>query len=227
MSASKLRRYYRNKLSGFQDWEHRENARNGLIFPQNVSAHLSIDETCLSHGELYTVVTNKETRGKKGTIVAILNGTKSENIIPILQKIPQRLRNKVQEITLDLAGNMGLIAKRCFPNAVQVIDRFHVQQLATEALQEIRIKHRWQAIDDENQAIDQARKNKETFFRKSYPTMTPSNSYLQEADTCFIKVNINGLPSKEKGLLYYLSDIPILKRRTGYPKNSLGYSTPP
>jgi len=135
-----------------------------LIFPQNVSAHLSIDETCLSHGELYTVVTNKEARGKKGTIVAILNGTKSENIIPILQKIPQRLRNKVQEITLDLAGNMGLIAKRCFPNAVQVIDRFHVQQLATEALQEIRIKHRWQAIDDENQAIDQARKNKETYF---------------------------------------------------------------
>ena len=148
ISASKLRRYYRNKLSGFQDWEHREDARNGLIFPQNVSAHLSIDETCLSHGELYTVVTNKEARGKKGTIVAILNGTKSENIIPILQKIPQRLRNKVQEITLDLAGNMGLIAKRCFPNA----------------LQEIRIKHRWQAIDDENQAIEQARKNKETYF---------------------------------------------------------------
>jgi len=73
-----------------------------LFFPQNVSGHLSIDETCLSHGELYTVVTNKEARGKKGTIVAILNGTKSENIIPILQKIPQRLRNKVQEITLDL-----------------------------------------------------------------------------------------------------------------------------
>ncbi|WP_341832129.1 transposase [Sphingobacterium thalpophilum] len=135
-----------------------------MTFPQNVSGHLSIDETCLSHGELYTVVTNKEARGKKGTIVAILNGTKSENIIPILQKIPQRLRNKVQEITLDLAGNMGLIAKRCFPNAVQVIDRFHVQQLANEALQEIRIKHRWQAIDDENQAIDQARKNKETYF---------------------------------------------------------------
>nr|WP_223815361.1 transposase [Sphingobacterium litopenaei] len=125
-----------------------------MIFPQNVSGHLSIDETCLSHGELYTVVTNKEARGKKETIVAILNGTKSENIIPILQKIPQRLRNKVQEITLDLAGNMGLIAKRCFPNAVQVIDRFHVQQLATEAPQEIRIKHRWQAIDDENQAIE-------------------------------------------------------------------------
>ena len=58
----------------------------------------------------------------------------------------------------------GLIAKRCFPNAVQVIDRFHVQQLASDALQEIRIKHSWQAIDDENQAIEQARKNKGTYF---------------------------------------------------------------
>lgn len=163
ISASKLRRYYRNRLSGFEDWEHRDNAQQGLIFPQNVSSHLSIDETCLSHGELYTVVTNKEAHGRKGTIVAILNGTRSENIIPVLQQIPLRLRRKVQEITLDLAGNMSLIAKQCFPDAVQVIDRFHVQQLATEALQEIRIKHRWQAIDDENQAIEASRKAKEAY----------------------------------------------------------------
>lgn len=115
-------------------------------------------------GSFITIVTNKESHGKKGTIVAILKGTRSDNIIPILQQIPIRLRNKVQEITLDLAGNMGLIAKKCFPNAVQVIDRFHVQQLATEALQEIRIKHRWQAIDQENQAIEVARKENKTYF---------------------------------------------------------------
>ena len=59
---------------------------------------------------------------------------------------------------------MGLIAKRCFPNAVQVIDRFHVQQLATEALQEIRIKHRWEAIDNENQTIEACKKAKEIYF---------------------------------------------------------------
>ncbi|WP_238652259.1 transposase [Flavobacterium psychrophilum] len=46
---------------------------------------------------------------------------------------------------------MGLIAKKCFPNATCVTDRFHVQKLATEALQEIRIKYRWQAIDQENE----------------------------------------------------------------------------
>ena len=131
-----------------------------MIFPKNIGAHLSIDETSLSHGELYTIVTNKQAKGKTGTLVAILEGTKSDNIIPLLQKIPQRLRNKVKEITLDLAGNMGLIAKRCFQNAVQVIDRFHVQQLANEALQEIRIKYRWEAIDQENQAIEESKKHK-------------------------------------------------------------------
>ena len=109
------------------------------------------------------MVTNKEAHGKKGTIVAILKGTKSDSIIPVLQQIPLRLRNKVREITLDLAGNMGIIAKKCFANAVQVIDRFHVQQLATEALQEIRIKHRWEAIDEENIAIEDAKKRKETY----------------------------------------------------------------
>ncbi len=112
------------------------------------------------------MVTNKGARGKRGTIIAILNGTKSENIIPILQSIPERLRKKVLEITLDLAGNMGLIAKKCFPLAVQVTDRFHVQQLATEALQEIRIKHRWKAIDDENQAIEKGRKLQKPYFAK-------------------------------------------------------------
>jgi len=134
-----------------------------LIFPENIGSHLSIDETSLSLGELYTIVTNKHARGKKGTIVAIMSGTKSENLIPILHKISRRLRNKVKEITLDLAGNMGLIAKKCFPNAVQVIDRFHIQQLASEALQEVRIKHRWEAIDQENQGYEAAKKNKTTY----------------------------------------------------------------
>lgn len=109
------------------------------------------------------MVTNKSAKGKKGTLVAIVEGTNSDTIIPFLQQMPARERNKVQEITLDLAGNMSLIARRCFPNATLVIDRFHVQQLATEALQEIRIKHRWEALEAENDAIDDARKNKCTY----------------------------------------------------------------
>ena len=69
----------------------------------------------------------------------------------------------VSDYFKDLAGNMGLIAKKCFPQASQVIDRFHVQQLATEALQEIRIKYSWEAIDAENQAIEDAKASRITY----------------------------------------------------------------
>jgi transposase len=61
-----------------------------------------------------------------------------------------------------MAANMGLIAKKCFPNATRVIDRFHVQKLAIETLQDIRIKYRWQAIDQENETIKKAKKNKKS-----------------------------------------------------------------
>lgn len=134
-----------------------------MVFPDNIGPHLSLDESCLSHGELYTILTNKAAKGKKGTLVAILKGTHSETIIPLLERIPAYLRKRVQEITLDLAGSMSLIAKRCFPHARMVIDRFHVQQLATEALQEIRIQHRWRAIEADNLAIDEARINKKVY----------------------------------------------------------------
>lgn len=90
-------------------------------------------------------------------------GTKAETVIAIIEKISLKKRNLVTEITLDMAGNMGLIAKKCFPKATRVTDRFHVQKLATEALQEIRIKYRWQAIDHENENIEKAKKNKKRF----------------------------------------------------------------
>ena len=91
---------------------------------------LSIDETSLSNGELYTIITNKFAKGSKGAIVAIIKGTKSKDIIKIVNSIAASRRNMVKEITLDMAGSMNLIAKKCFPKATIVTDRFHVQMLA-------------------------------------------------------------------------------------------------
>jgi transposase len=133
------------------------------LFPENIGKHLSLDETSVSQGELYTILTNKSAKGKQGSIVAIIAGTSSETVRFHLEKISINLRRKVEEITLDMAGSMNNIAQYSFPNAVLVTDRFHVQKLATEAVQEIRIKHRWDAIDMENDAIDKAKKNRKAF----------------------------------------------------------------
>jgi transposase len=127
------------------------------LFSNNIGSHLSLDETAFSNGDLYTILTNKKAKGKKGAIVAMVKGTKADLVIQVLHKIPLKQRKKVKEVTLDMAGNMGLIVKKSFPEATLVIDRFHVHKLALDALQEIRIKHRWEVLDAQNDAIESAR----------------------------------------------------------------------
>ena len=100
---------------------------------------------------------NKERKGGKGSIIAIIKGTRAEDVSKVLLQMPRRRRYQVKEITLDMAPNMAQIARTCFPIARQVIDRFHVQQLAFEALQDMRIKARWDALDEENRAILKAK----------------------------------------------------------------------
>lgn len=127
------------------------------MYADNIGPHLSIDETSLSNDELYTIVTNKEAKGKKGALVAMIKGTKAEDIIDVLKKIPDASRRTVKEVTLDMAANMNLVIRKCFREAKRVIDRFHVQRLACDAVQEIRIKYRWEALDEENEQIKKAR----------------------------------------------------------------------
>ena len=99
-------------------------------------------------------------RQRKGSIIAVIQSTKTDDIIAVLTKMPQELRNQVKEITLDMAGSMQKIAKTCFPRAMQVIDRFHVQKLVYEAVQELRITYRWQVIKEENKAMKAAKEKR-------------------------------------------------------------------
>lgn len=176
VSPRSLQRQYREYLSDFKTWDQKGHAEQWLLFPQNLGSHLSLDETAFSNGELYTILTNKDAKGKKGAIVAMVKGTKAEDVIRILQHIPVKERRMVREVTLDMAGNMGLIVRKSFPQATLVIDRFHVQKLALDALQEIRIKHRWEALDAENETIENAR-NKSI---KYTPELLPNEDTLKQ-----------------------------------------------
>jgi transposase len=83
-------------------------------------------------------VTNRLGHGKQGALVAMIQGTGSEKVISALEKIPRSLRLKVKEIALDWSPTMRLIAKRAFPNATSVADRFHVQHLMNDAISDLR-----------------------------------------------------------------------------------------
>ena len=88
---------YKDFLSDFKDWKQKSHAKQWLVFPKNIGKRLSIDETSLSNGELYTILTNKAGKGRRGTIVAMLAGTKADVVIAIIEKIPLKQRNLVQE----------------------------------------------------------------------------------------------------------------------------------
>lgn len=131
-----------------------------MIFPENIGPFLSIDEVSLSKGELYTFVTNKNGRGKRGSMVASIKGTLSKDIINVLEKLSLSARQQVEEVTLDMAKNMESAVRAVFPNCRLVTDRFHVVRLSMEALQHMRVKQRWEELDKENAAIEEAKKNK-------------------------------------------------------------------
>ena len=139
-----------------------------MCFPQNMGPHLSIDETSLSNGELYTIITNKAGHGRKGTLVAMLKGTRSEDICNLLLRhLPEGRRRGVRTITLDMAGSMARIARTCFPLAKQIIDRFHVQKEFKEALQDLRVQYRWQVMEDENRKMKEAKKQNSSATAKA------------------------------------------------------------
>jgi transposase len=143
---------YRNKLSGYSDWLCEKLSAGFYFNAANIGPYMSLDETCLSNGEVWTFLTNKDGKGGKGTLAAAIPGTKSDEIISILvSSMGKSVRRRVKEITCDLSPSMMLIAAEVFYNAHVVNDRFHVQQVYNEAIDEIRIDIRRKLIAEENE----------------------------------------------------------------------------
>lgn len=145
-----LNDYYKNHLSDYLTWDQRGHAVQYMLYPKNLGGHLAIDETSLSNGELYTILTNKDGHGRQGTLVAMVEGVRSEDVIKRLMHLPAGKRAMVRSVTMDMSNSMYKIIRRCFPNAEQIVDRFRVQKLMNDAVQEVRIRHRWEVMAQEN-----------------------------------------------------------------------------
>jgi len=98
---------YKDYLSDFSTWHQAGHAEHWILFKHNIGEYLSIDETALSNGELYTIITNKKAKGKKGALVAMVHGTCSDKVVEVLKKIPASKRRMVKEVTLDMAASMN------------------------------------------------------------------------------------------------------------------------
>lgn len=157
INAHTFEKQYKEMLSGFRRWEQLGHAEKWLLFPENTGPHLAIDESSLSNGELYTFVTNRDRHTHEESLVAVVSGTKSEDVIQVLRRIDVEERMKVEEVTLDLSDSMRRIVSTVFPKAKRVIDRFHIQKLACEAVQELRVAHRWDALQQNNEEMEECK----------------------------------------------------------------------
>lgn len=153
-------RQYKQHCSDFHEWDQASHADSYLLFPDNVGPQISIDEVALTRGELVTIVTNKAGKGKKGSLVALIHGTRTADIVQVLDRLSHTQKSLVKEVTMDMAKNMESAILKVFPQALRVTDHFHVVQLVNEVVQGLRIKQRWIELDLEASQIKKAKEHR-------------------------------------------------------------------
>lgn len=75
----------------------------------------------------------------KGSLLEVVDSHKSDQIIEKLKLQPRETRENVKEVSVDMWGGFEKVIKQVFPNALIVIDRFHVMKLVNKALNKIRL----------------------------------------------------------------------------------------
>lgn len=168
LGAKEFEKQYKDHLSGFREWNQLEHADKWVLYGENTGTRIAIDEVALSNGELYTIVTNKAKKGKSGALIAIVQGTRVTDVAYVLRRIDAIERNLATEVTLDMSPAMEAIVRQSFPKARLVTDRFHVQQLISEAVQEVRMSFRREAITEENEALKKSKESRIRYIPKTY-----------------------------------------------------------
>lgn len=76
-----VRKNDKRHWSIYRTWEKREHATEHLVYTDNISESIAIDELTLLKGELYTYISSKDKNQRNGTLTASIQGTKAEDII--------------------------------------------------------------------------------------------------------------------------------------------------
>ena len=111
IDGDQFERAYKDHLSGFRYWPPLSHAEQWVVNYRNIGPRVSIDETSLPDGELYTIVSNKDAHGRKGSIIAMFRGTRTEYVVMTLKTILWYERTKVLEVTMDFSESMHAIVQ--------------------------------------------------------------------------------------------------------------------
>ena len=178
-----------------------------------MGSRLAIDETSLSNGELYTFVSNRDACTRECSLIAVVAGTKSEDVIAVLQQIKEERRYAVEEVTLDLSDSMRKIVRTAFPKASRVIDRFHIQKLACDAVQELRIRHRWDAIQQANEEMEEVKQYGGDYVPYRYPNGDTRRELLIRSRYLLFKSANNWTEKQKQRAVILYKEYPDIQRQ--------------
>ena len=98
--------------------------------------HMSWDEYSFKKGKMSFIAHDYDTR----KIVAILDGRTQATIRNHFLRYSRQVRSRVKVITMDMFSPYYDIARKLFPNAKIVLDRFHIVQHLSRAMNRVRIQ---------------------------------------------------------------------------------------
>ena len=98
--------------------------------------HMSWDEYSFKKGKMSFIAQDYDTR----KIVAILDGRTQATIRNHFLRYSRQVRSRVKVITMDMFSPYYDIARKLFPNAKIVLDRFHIVQHFSRAMNRVRIQ---------------------------------------------------------------------------------------
>lgn len=95
---------------------------------------LGIDEHSFRGKRMVITVTDLENK----KLLTILKGDDQKTLEDFFENIPEKYREKINEVCTDLRESYGTVIKKYLPNAAYTADRYHVETLARVMVDEIR-----------------------------------------------------------------------------------------
>jgi transposase len=130
-----------------------EKSRGGR--PRKLGRALGIDEYSRRKGHRYnTLIVDLD----KGKPLVTFKGRRSDDVVGWFTSRPQEELARVEVVVLDMSKTYASAIKDLFGESVQVIDRFHVVQLAVNALDEVLRSVQKQLDTEEAKALKKLRR---------------------------------------------------------------------
>jgi transposase len=215
VKANNLYRWYKESLSGFRDTQtqtalhqHDFTTLNSkgkpktiavpIYEPLNMGKDMAIDETQLG-GEMHTILTNRET-GK----IALL--ARSIRVVDLERLLPQddSLCRSVECITRDLSPTYRQLCNNSFLCAYHVADKFHVIRLLMEAMQDVRIRFRQDALKERRVAYERYKREEKSRQQqaKSNGTQYQKHNFIYQEEKLDNGETVLEALARSKYLLY-------------------------